>query len=361
MGDQLIPLFKVRMAPDIDERLAPTLLSGFISQGPKVKEFERAVRSELDLQRSCIAVNSATSGIELSWDLIGIEPGDEVISTPMTCFATNVGLARRGAKIVWSDIDPDTGLIDPESVKAKISNKTKAIIGVNWAGQFADYKALKSFGLPVVEDAAHTWDVYQHNECRGDYVVYSLQAIKFLTTGDGGILIAPGDKEEEARSLRWYGLDREKDFRVSQNITMAGYKFNMNDIDAQIGLANLRYARHSVNVHRENSSWLYELTMNAKYFKPVPVNTSASYWVWPMILSEHVDREHFGKYLEANGFGSAQIHYRNDQYDICPDPEKPLPGVDSFSSRQINVPCGWWMNKEDVAELAHLINSYAGD
>jgi dTDP-4-amino-4,6-dideoxygalactose transaminase len=96
---------------------------------------------------------------------------------------------HRHAKIRWADIDPWTGLIDPDSVAKLVTSKTKAIIGVNWAGKLCDFKRLKAFGVPVIEDAAHTWDVFLIGEhyARGDYICYSFQAIKFLTTGDGGI------------------------------------------------------------------------------------------------------------------------------------------------------------------------------
>ena len=192
------------------DKVTEVLKSGFIGQGPVVEEFEDALWKTLKSKTRPVTVNSCTAAIDLSLDIIGIKPGDEVIATPQTCFASNVGAIHRGARIRWADIDPLTGLIDPVSVGKLVNEKTKAILAVNWAGKLCDYKALKAFGVPVIEDAAHTWDVFTRkidDAERGDYICYSFQAIKFLTTGDGGILVCPPETENEARTLRWYGLD----------------------------------------------------------------------------------------------------------------------------------------------------------
>ena len=233
----MIPQFKVKMALDAKEIVAEVLDSGFIGQGPRVEEFEDILWKELGSSVRPVTVNSCTSAIDLALDLIGVGPGDEVISTPQTCFASQVGAMHR-CNYSLMDIDPITGCMDPNSIERLITDKTKAIIAVNW-GRYCDFASLKSFGVPVVEDAAHCWDVFNDNTCeRGDYICYSFQAIKFLTTGDGGILIPPKDKEEDARLLRWYGLDRTKgqSFRCTQNIKEAGFKYQMNDIAAELVL-----------------------------------------------------------------------------------------------------------------------------
>ena len=195
----MIQLFKVRMSPRAKDAVGQVLDSGYIGQGSKVDEFEKLLQEELNSEVTPVTVNSCTSAIDLALDLIGVGPDDEVISTPQTCFASQVGAMHRHATIKWADIDPITGCINPKSVEKLISNKTKAIIAVNWAGRLCDYKSLKGHGIPVIEDAAHTWDVTNNQYVwwleRGDYICYSFQAIKFLTTGDGGLLIPPKDKE----------------------------------------------------------------------------------------------------------------------------------------------------------------------
>ena len=162
------------MAPDASSLVKEVLDSGFIGQGPKVEEFEDILWKELGSSVRPVTVNSCTSAIDLALDLIGVRPGDEVISTPQTCFASQVGAIHKGATIRWADIDPITGCMDPNSIEKLITDKTKAIIAVNWAGRYCDFTSLKSFGIPVVEDAAHCWDIFNDSACeRGDYTCYS--------------------------------------------------------------------------------------------------------------------------------------------------------------------------------------------
>lgn len=357
----MIPLFKVRMSPDITSEIAPTLNSGFITQGPRVDELEEVALKELNVPNEPVAVNSATSAIDLALDLAGIGPGDEVISTPMTCFATNVSALRRGAKIKWADVYPHTGNINVFDVERIATDKTKAILAVNWAGQFAEYDALKLFAPAVIEDAAHTWDTFDHSRSRGDYIAYSLQAIKFLTAGDGGLLVTPEETHKLARMKRWYGLDRDNNesFRASQDIQTVGTKYNMNDISASIALANMIYAKNSVKMHRMNARALYDGLADLEWLSVPPHYDDTSYWIFPLVVGNGVDRDDFEEYLKHNGIQAAQVHFRNDKYTITKQFDtRTLPGLDFFSSHQTNIPCGWWLNSDDVERIINVIKDY---
>jgi dTDP-4-amino-4,6-dideoxygalactose transaminase len=360
----MINLFKVRMSQNVGDALNPVLLSGYIGQGPRVEEFENVLWEELNTTIRPITVNSCTSAIDLALELCEVDSNSEVISTAQTCFASQIGAIHRNAKIRWADIDSETGLIDPISVGKMINEKTKAIIAVNWAGKFADYKSLKSFGIPVIEDAAHTWDSFLDIESkpeRGDYICYSFQAIKFLTTSDGGILITPVEKESQARILRWYGLDRTKSesFRCTQNILKTGFKYHMNDICATIGLSNLSEARKSVISHRENAKKLCDELTDLKFAKVLNFDETSSYWIFPILLNEGQNCDNFIEYLKKNGIESSPVHFRNDLYDATIKFfDGKLPGLDSFSERQINIPCGWWLSKEDIDYIIDKIKEY---
>ena len=356
----MIPLFKVRMSEEAPIRVSETLTSGFIGQGPKVEEFEDELKKVLNSKTRPVTVNSCTTAIDLALELLGVGLGDEVISTPQTCFASQVGSIHRGARIRWADIDPITGLMDPESAAKLITDKTKCIIAVNWAGKLCDFKALKALGVPVIEDAAHTWDSFFTGQERGDYICYSLQAIKFLTTGDGGIIICPNEeKEEEARILRWYGLDRTKGetFRSSQNIKRAGFKYHMNDIAATIGLANLPAAHESVLAHRSNSYWLINNINNPNVILP-EFDEITSFWLFSMHVKDG-KKAQFEKYLMNNGIVSSPVHYRNDLYD-CTEQfrEGYLPGVSQFDETQVCIPNGWWLTQDDLEYIAQVINDF---
>lgn len=357
----MIPLFKVRMSPSAADLVAKVLASGFIGQGKYVEDFEDLLWKELGSKTRPITVNSGTGAIDLALHLCGVDHESEVISTPQTCFASQVGSINRGAKIRWADIDPITGLIDPDSVAKLITSKTKAIIAVNWGGKLCDYAKLKSFGVPVIEDAAHTWDSFglQGIE-RGDYIAYSLQAIKFLTTADGGLLIAPPESEHRARLLRWFGLDRTKNesFRCAQNIKEAGYKLQMNDVAAAIGICNIQEAKESVEQHRNNAKFFTENLSNLTTITVPEWDDTSSYWLYSILVNKGT-RDDFVAYLAENGIASSPVHHRNDLYDsTIKFTEGPLPGVDNFSSKQVSIPVGWWLSKEDLDHIVKTILSY---
>lgn len=349
------------MSENVPEEVGKVLMSGFIGQGSKVEEFETALQTELKTNVRPVTLNSCTSAIDLALHLCDVEPGDEVIATPQTCFASQVGIIHRHAKIRWADIDPITGLMDPESARKLVTEKTKAIVAVNWAGKICDFKTLKSFGVPVIEDAAHTWDTFLETKPeRGDYVCYSLQAIKFLTSGDGGLLICPNEeKANEARVLRWFGLDRTKSesFRCTQNITKAGYKYHMNDINATIGLCNIPEARESVLQQRRNAKFLIENVNNPNLIMPT-YDETCSFW----LLSMHIlngRKTEFTKYLETNGIVCSPVHFRNDMYDSTKQfAEGHLSGVTSFDATQTCVPIGWWLSESDLNHVVETLNNF---
>ena len=359
----MIQLFKVRMSEKAPDMVSEVLKSGFIGQGPKIEEFEDALKVELRTEQRPVTLNSCTNAIDLALHLCGVGPGDEVISTPQTCFASQVGAIHRHAKIRWADIDPITGLMDPESARKLITPKTKAIIAVNWAGKICDFKTLKSFGVPVIEDAAHTWDVFNDVKFeRGDYICYSLQAIKLLTTGDGGILICPNEeKNQEARILRWFGLDRTKSesFRCTQNITTAGFKYHMVDINAAIGLCNIPEARQSVVAHRKNSKFYIDNVKNDNLILP-EFDDTCSFWLFSMHV-KNGKKAAFIQYLQDNGIASSPVHFRNDMYgSTLQYKESDLPGVTSFDATQICIPNGWWLSREDLYHITKTLNEYKG-
>lgn len=359
----MIPLFKVSMSNQAAGKVERVLNSGFIGQGPVVEEFEDLLWQELRTKTRPVTVNSCTSAIDLALELCGVVPGDEVISTPQTCFASNVHMIHRHARIRWADIDPITGLMDPESAARLVTKKTKAIVAVNWAGKFCDYKALKGLGVPVIEDAAHTWDTFLNEGVeRGNYICYSFQAIKFLTTADGGLLICPPEKELDARNLRWYGLDRTKNqsFRCTQNITQVGFKYHMNDVNASIGICNLPMAHSSVMQSRFNSKHYIEQVDNPLLTMPEWDDT-CSYWLFSMHVKAGL-KDHFTKYLEKNGIACSPVHFRNDMYDTTIKyAEGKLPGVDSFTETQICIPNGWWLTKEDLNHITATLRAYNGE
>jgi dTDP-4-amino-4,6-dideoxygalactose transaminase len=353
-------LFQVRMSSRAKELVAAVLDSGYIGQGSNVDRFEKEFTELVGAPHDIVMVNSCTSAIDLALHLIGVGPDDEVVTTPMTCTATNSPIVLRGATPVWADVHPETGLIDAANVHKALSRKTKAVIAVDWGGQPCDYKTLCSYGVPVIQDAAHALLATVNGEPLGrtlqdnHYICWSFQAIKHLTTGDGGALLTPKHQLERARLLRWYGLDRRSSasFRCEQNIVEVGYKYQPNDVAAAIGLANLELVHETVALHRRNARHYA-----SRLIAPRGTNESA-WWLYTVLVDNPAT---FIAYMKDRSVEASPVHARNDKHTAFRRVAKwsradgSLPGLDSFASHEVAIPVGWWLSEADVDEIADLV------
>jgi dTDP-4-amino-4,6-dideoxygalactose transaminase len=368
-GGAVIDLFRPFMAPEAAEAVARTLAPDaegrvYVGEGPRVQEFEERFAHLVGAPSPPLALNSCTSALDLALHLAGVGLGSEVITTPMTCTATNGVIANRGGKIVWADVDPLTGLIDPADVARKITRRTKAIMAVDWAGRSCDYRALRKaakvapwLDLPIIQDAAHNLLVDMEN--RGDYVCWSFQAIKHLTTGDGGAILVPDRQRDRARLLRWYGLDRlsKADFRCSQDITEVGFKYHMNDLAAAIGLANLPHAQWIVERQRACAAYYFEALQDVPGILSPPIDPGASWWLYTLLVD---DRQSLIDHLAERGIGSSPVHARNDTHTAFREwYSGPLPGVDWFAARELAIPVGWWLSDKDRLDVVCAIKEWA--
>lgn len=360
----MIPLFRVFMAETAKENVSVVLDSGYIGQGPKVEEFEQALQIYLQSTDAPLSVNSGTSALDLAYHLVGIKPGTEVISTPQTCTATNGAIALRGANIIWADIDPITGLIDPRDVAAKLTDKVVAIIATDWGGKPANYNELRKFGIPVIEDAAHAFGATYNGipiaQSGGDYVMWSFQAIKHLTTGDGGALLPPANEIERGRLLRWFGLDRRSNesFRCEQTIKELGYKYQMNDIAAAIGLENLKHMETIVARHRANAAIFNEQFRDLQRIITPEYTTDSSWWLYSIILPTRDDRDRFTLHMMDNDIAVSPVHDRNDKHPPLMFGSPKLPGLDYFSNRHIAIPVGWWLTDDNLIEIIEAVKKF---
>jgi dTDP-4-amino-4,6-dideoxygalactose transaminase len=365
-----VPLHKVLVAPDALDKIKPTLHSGLLTEGPRVKEFEAKLSDYIGAP--ILAMNSCTSAIELALHLCDVGPGDEIVGTPLTCAATYVGAIRRGARIVWSDVDPETGLIDPQYAVKCITPRTKAVMVVDWAGRPVDCDAIRALETgnfrgntpttPIIQDAAHSFGAEKacmpaHGSIyRGDYTCFSFQAIKHLTTGDGGALGVSHSltHRDRARALRWFGIDRETKakFRFLQDIPEAGYKFHMSDWTAALGLANFDAAVAAVNKHRQNADELSNALAGLKVVQRPPRDPGSSWWFYSLRTPKPLE---FVEFAEARGIGAGPVHGRCDHYTCMDRGHHPLPGVDAYYSQHVAIPCGWWLSQSDLEQIAETV------
>lgn len=361
----MIPLFKAHIPDNIGQVLQPVFDSGMVTEGRQSDQFRQMFSDYIQNQNTNI-VNSGTSALTLAYLMAGVGLGDEVISTPMTCMATNEPIFNLGAKIVWADIDPDTGNIDPESVKQKITKKTKAIVGVHWAGYPFEIeqinKIAKENNLYVIEDAAHALGSKYNNELIGshsDFTCFSFQAIKHLTTIDGGAISSISKENfDRIKKLKWFGLDRDYvGSKWSQDISESGYKFHMNNINSSIGIEQMKYIDNIISSHKNNYKFYNENINNKKVAKMrVDSHIESSCWIYTVLVDDKIK---FKSYLESKGISSDEVHVRNDKYSVFKHfYDESLKNITLFNDHHINIPVGWWLSQEDIELIVEAVNEY---
>jgi perosamine synthetase len=377
------PLFRVHVpVEDSIKKIKDVLNSGFINEGVQVKKFQDELKKFLGV-RNLILTNSCTSALTLALKLSGVGPGTEVITSPMTCIATNTPIINLGAKIVWADIHPENGSINHQDIEKKINNKTKAILFVNWAGTPCELEKIDKIGVKfkinTIQDSAHSFGATWNENCTSnytDFTCFSFQAIKHLSTGDGGALICRDDKTSIlANKLKWFGLDRNttKDEkgnwigqRWNENIVFeeVGYKFNMNNISAAIGLSQMKYISDLLNIHRRNASIYSDIFSGSDLIKKikVPQNATSSYWVYTCIFNgSENERNRLIENLNLEGIEAGLVHLPNDIYSAFKKSKTSLPGTRAFSSTQISLPCGWWLSEKDCYFIGNKVLKLSGD
>lgn len=363
----MIPLFSVTMNPVVGKEVEKVLLSGYIGEGEKVKQFEKELQDYIGNDK-ILSVNSGTSALHLALHLANVS-GGKVISTPMTCSATNFPILANKADIVWADIDPETGNISPDSIDECLykNSDIRAIMVVHWGGYPCDLDYINIMatnnGIPVIEDGAHAFgSVYDGTRIgnHSDFVMFSFQAIKHLTTVDGGALCcAKREDYERGKLLRWFGIDREntcsrKDLRCENDIFEAGFKFHMNDVCATVGLCNLGIVEDVIEKHRSHALF-YDMNLSnvsgVKLLKR-DKNRSSSFWLYTMRVER---RDDFIQAMKDRGIMASKVHARNDFYSCAVKYKKSLPNLDLFYSEMVSIPVGAHLTGYDCEYIVNSI------
>ena len=354
-------MFKVFMSGNSPDLVRDVLTSGYVGQGPKVDELEEKL-SDFVGSPYVATVNSGTSALHLALHMIKDESDrDEVLTTPLTCTATNFPILANDLKIKWVDIDPNNFNMDLEDLRRKISPKTRAIMVVHWGGTPLDLDALQKiqadcynlygFWPPIIEDCAHAMGAKYKGNHLGKHkniCMFSFQAIKHFTTVDGGMLVLPNDHlYKRAKLLRWFGLDRTRsaDFRCEQNIHEWGFKFQMNDMTAAVGLGNIPYLNHVIEAHQHNGKFYNDNLGDSKIpgiisVQQSPALAEPSFWVYTMRVE---NRDGFMKMMKEKGIAVSRVHDRNDKHKCLSEFKSLLPNTDKVCADMCCLPCGWWI------------------
>jgi perosamine synthetase len=366
--DEGIPLFYPHIPDGAAAEVVDTLSGRWIGQGPKVDKFESEIKHKFLGSCEALSVGSGTDALHLAYLLAGVTAGDEVIVPVFTCTATNLPLLYIGAKPVFVDIDPETFNLNVNDIEHRITDKTKAIVCVDYGGVPNDYEALKNIcdkhGLKLISDGAHAMGTKYKNEyaCQiPDFTIFSFQAIKTLTTGDGGLLVIKDPNLLSlGKKLRWFGIDREaKQGGIWENdIVDVGYKYQMNDISAAIGLAGLKEIDGIIS-HRNALFKSYQDLLNSDRVRLIGLSQTEEYFNSAWLVTIIVDKDRVGlmNRLRDNNIESAQVHYRNDRYSVFNGRKADLPNMDNLEDRYLVLPLHTRINEDHVKDICNIINA----
>ncbi len=376
--------------PEIGEEeiaeVVDTLRSGWVTTGPKARQFEQAFVDYLgDASLQAIAVNSATAGLHLALEALGIGPGDEVITTTHTFTATAEVVRYLGADVKLVDIDPATLNIDPAAIEAAITPRTKALMPVHYAGLSVDMDAIHAIaqkhGLKVVEDAAHalptTWKGQRIGTLHSDAVVFSFYANKTMTTGEGGMLVTrDAALAARAKVMRLHGINRDAFDRFTAKvpswyyeIVAPGFKYNLTDIAAAMGLHQLKRLP-GFQTRREQIAARYDAALAdlPLILPPRPVHGGDlhSWHLYVVRLSDEatLNRDQLIESLFADGIG-VSVHYIplhlhpywKERYELKPEQ---FPHSQKAYERMLTLPLYTRMTDEDVERVITAVRKACG-
>ena len=341
----------------------------WIGQGPLVDKLEKVFSKKFANSLPSVAVGSGTDALHLAYILAGIKKNDEVICPIFTCTATNIPLLYIGAKIKFADIDPKTMNIDIQSVKKLITSKTKAIVFVNYGGLPCDLKELNAIAkkrkIVLIQDAAQSLAAKYNNKSivkYADYTIYSFQAIKQITSGDGGMLVFKDKKKlKKAYRIRWFGIDRlaKQGGTWENDIKEVGYKYQMTDIGASLLLESFKEFK-KIWSHRRKIFNTYKkfLKFNKKiHIVDEEIDVKHSNWLFTIILDK---KDFLQKKLRSKQIESNQVHFRNDRYSIFKKfvKNKKFKFMNAIENKYLVLPIHTKMKISDAKRISFLINQF---
>lgn len=319
--------------PYINEFVLDTLSSAVLKKD--IGYTETVFKFEDELKKfgltSPVCLNSNSSGLVVALKALGVGDGDEVIIPRQTFIATGLAVLEVGAVPVFCDINIDTGSLDLKSAEKLITSKTRSIIFVHWGGNghYADdfLKLARKHRIGLIEDAAHAFGANINNydklgkiKFKKHFIVFSFQAIKFFTTGDGGCICSHPSYHDYIKSLSWFGINKNRSKgrrslteEKGLDVRVNGYKYNMNSIQASIGLGNLKNIEQRIQNRRNRAKSFYNAFFTNKTVKPIIKNEKqlklGIFWFFPLICD---NRHDFINYLNKNNVPSSTIDYRID-------------------------------------------------
>ena len=372
MRPDFLPYGLHEMTDDDVEAVAGTLRSGWITSGPAIAKFEREFTSYTGAKYA-VAVNSGTAALDIAVGALGLTPGDEAITTPLTFVATANALLYHGLKPVFADIDPRTWNLDPVSVRRKITAKTRAIVAVDYSGQPCDLDDLRDLAskekLTLIEDAAHALGARYKGKPIGsqaDLTTFSFHPVKHITTGEGGMVTTNNEQwHKRLLLLRNHGINRDAAERYGPqaawryDMVALGRNYRITDFQCALGSAQLKRLEGFVDRRRQLvASYRSRLPKEIESISEMPDRIS-SWHIFPVLLPRNSNRDVvFEKMRRANiGVNVHYIpvyHHSYYQRHVVTDP-KDYPITEDVFQRLLTLPLYPKMTDEDIQDVAEAL------
>lgn len=351
----MIPLLKPYM-PELPE-MDFILHSESLAYGDYTRQFEEGLKKYFKTSY-LIVTNSFYSAISVALTTLGISSGDSVIASPMACLVSTQPYLSNGLKVRWADVIPESGTLNPDSVREQITPDTKAIIHNHFCGYPGYIDEIneigKAYGIPIIDDGIEClgseYKGQKIGNCGTDVTVFSLTAVRFLNCVDGGIVIFRNREHyEKSLLIRDSGIRRSQ-FRDSLgeinpecDISLVGYNATMSNINGYIGLRQLEFVDDVLHKHRVQAGKWNDYLCGQRQMRPLLYREECNpnYWVFGVLAENKIDTI---KKFRNSGYYASGVHMRNDLYSVFGKQDTELPGVEKFYDSFIALPCGWWMS-----------------
>jgi perosamine synthetase len=366
VAEERISLFRTCLRDDAIGAATAVLESGWLGLGPRTAEFEAAFAAYLGAGH-CVGLDSGTAAMQLAMRLLDLPQGAEVVTTPLTFVSANQAILLAGLTPVFADVDVETGNLDPESVAARLTSRTGAVVVMRFAGQPCDldelYGVAADAGIPLVEDCAHACGAVYRGQrigTHGDVHAFSFGAVKNLPTGDGGALVVRSEKDAaRLRRLRSFGVSastyervRASGYSWDYDVTELGFRCHMDDVSAAIGLVQLRVLEED-NARRREIVEVYRTLLAGVpglELLRVDADRQSANHMFVVLVKR---RDDLVAKLSRAGIDTG-VHYR-PSYDYGLFGGDPLPGVESLWRRAVSLPLHLALGDEDVERVASTI------
>lgn len=353
----MIPIFKPYMPQNIDSEINNILYSGQLGFGRYGREFENKLQNYIGSEY-ILSVGSYNTAMLIILSTLGLKTGDEIIASPVSCLASNQPFVVKGLKVIWADINPETGSMCPDDVKSKITKRTKAIFHNHFCGYLGYIDEInligQTYNIPVVDDGIEAFGSEFKGKKLGnvgtDITVFSFQTVRLPNTIDGGAIVFKDKKlYDKALLIRDYGIERTN-FRTSDgeinadcDIKLEGYAGLMSELNSYLGAKQMDVIDNLLRIQKNNGeSWNRKLVNSDIQPLKALSNSIPNYWVFGTLCE---NKQEAISNFKKKGFYATGVHINNNLYSVFGD-KVFLKGVKKFMNHFVAIPSGWWIENK---------------